>query len=625
MKNKIKITGLLLTTSLLLSSCGGDDEKSNPNITQTSELKILHINDHHSHLDGEEFSFNFDLGHGEEQLVVSRGGFSRVATFMNLKAENQQNVVKIHAGDAITGDLYYNLSNGKADAEMMNTVCFNTFTLGNHEFDAKDQGLKDFIGFLDEGHCKERTEILSANVEFGVSSPLYQTDRIQKSIVLERDGEKYGVVGLTIASKTKNSSQPNQDTLFQDEITVAQNEINQLKKQGIKKIILQTHVGYELDQKLAQELTDVDVIIGGDSHTLFGPHILEKYGMSPVAAYPLQLKNKNGETVCVAQAWQYSYVVGELNVKFDADGAVKSCVGTPHVLIGDDFKRKQNNERVSDQERKYIEHQFEKEQAPFSIVKEDQSILSVLEPYKQSKKLFAAKVVGQAVDNLCSRRVPGTQFDRSRSSLGDVCNLNAHVDAHGGDIQQMVAEAFLKQGKEYFNADISFQNAGGVRVDLAKGNITVADIYQVLPFKNTLVQLNMTGQEIKDTLEDAISGVIEQKNTGSYPYTAGLTWQVDMTQPIGKRITNIQVRNGADQLIPLDLNQSYKIVTINFLADGADYYHTLKKITGERRIEVGLDYAEAFLNYLNSIDGDQEMKTIRKLSTSYYSTQKYIE
>ncbi len=84
-------------------------------------------------------------------------------------------------------------------------------------------------------------------------------------------GENMECVELTIASKTKNSSQPNQDTLFHDEITVAQNEINQLKKQGIKKIILQTHVGYELDQKLAQELTDVDVIIGGDSHTLFGP------------------------------------------------------------------------------------------------------------------------------------------------------------------------------------------------------------------------------------------------------------------------------------------------------------------------------------------------------------------
>ncbi len=115
--------------------------------------------------------------------------------------------------------------------------------------------------------------------------------------------------------------------------------------------------------------------------------------MSPVAAYPLQLKNKNGESVCVAQAWQYSYVVGELNVKFNADGAVKSCVGTPHVLIGDDFKRKQNNERVSDQEKKYIEHQFfsKKNELLFSIIKEDQNILNVLEPYKQSKKLFAAR------------------------------------------------------------------------------------------------------------------------------------------------------------------------------------------------------------------------------------------
>lgn len=102
----------------------------------------------------------------------------------------------------------------------------------------------------------------------------------------------------------------------------------------------------------------------------------------------------------------------------------------------------------------------------------------------------------------------------------------------------MVAEAFLQQGKKYFNADISIQNGGGVRVDVPQGDITVEKIYTVLPFKNTLVQLQATGQEIKSTLEDAIDAVA-LNNTGSYPYTGGLKWDVDLTQAKGQRVSNL--------------------------------------------------------------------------------------
>jgi len=80
-------------------------------------------------------------------------------------------VIKIHSGDASTGDLYYTLNEGQADAEMMNTVCFDTFNLGNHEFDNADAGVKKLMGFLHAGTCK--TPILSANVRFGPSSPMY--------------------------------------------------------------------------------------------------------------------------------------------------------------------------------------------------------------------------------------------------------------------------------------------------------------------------------------------------------------------------------------------------------------------------------------------------------------------
>lgn len=627
MNNK-NVIFVITALAALLSACGSDDKGvvTQPPVAQDLELNILHINDHHSHLDEESLNFKMDLGAGSEDFSVSRGGFARVAGLMNRLALEKKNTFKIHSGDAVTGDLFYNLSDGKADADAMNSICFDSFTLGNHEFDDKDIGLKKFVDFLDQGNCKAKTQILSANVTFGQSSALYQTNRIQKSHIFERDGQKFAVIGLTIAQKTKNSSQPNADTLFGDEIEVAQKEINLLKAQGINKIILQTHVGYALDKKLAESLTDVDVIIGGDSHTLLGPQSLSKYGLTQEAEYPTQLRNKDGDLVCIAQAWQYSYVVGELNVKFNNAGKVASCGGTPHVLIGDNFVRTTKDAKlVNNTEKQFILNTFKQDQVPFTVVEPDAKTLEILKPYQEQKKKFAQEIIGQATENLCLRRVPGTQRDVSRSTLGDICNKNEHVNAHGGDIQQIIAEAFLEQGKAFFGADISFQNGGGVREDVMLGNVSVEKIYKVLPFKNELVQLNMTGAEIKATLEDAMVGVVEQNNTGSYPYTGGLRWNVDLNKDKGQRLSKVEVRNSNGQYVALDLNKTYKVVTIDFLAGGGDYYTTMKSITGKRREDVGLVYAEAFLKYVQSLAGEKGKKQMNKLSTADYSTQLFID
>lgn len=619
----------LLSIGLFVSGCGENDSVAAVQPTPQSkalELNILHINDHHSHLDEENIKFKADVGAGLEEFTVKSGGFARVAALINQLTLEKKNVLKIHAGDAVTGDLYYNLTDGKADAEAMNTVCFDTFTPGNHEFDSKDAGLKTFIDFLDQGSCPEKTKILTANIEFGSSSPLYQSKRIQKSQVFEKEGVKFAIIGLTVAKKTKNSSQPNADTVLTDEIETAQKEIDRYKAQGINNIILQTHVGYDLDQQLAKSLTGVDVIIGGDSHTLLGPESLKKYAMTPEGAYPTQLRNKQGQLVCIAQAWQYSYIVGDLNVKFDRNGNVESCSGTPHVLIGHDFNRSGKDAKaVTDPEKQIIFNQFNTDQVPFKMVTPLQKTLDILKSYQEQKKSFAQTIIGQATDNLCSRRVPGIQRDVNRSTLGDACNKNTHVDQHGGDIQQIVAEAFLQQGKTFFAADISFQNGGGVREDVALGDVNVGKIYNVLPFKNTLLRLDMKGTEIKATLEDAIDGVIAQNNTGSYPYTGGLRWKVDFTKDKGQRVTDIELRNTLGLYSTLDLNKRYKVITIDFLANGGDYYTTLKSIQGERGINVGLDYAEAFLLYIQSLDGPLGEKKTGKLGSVHYSTQLFID
>ncbi|MDR2548653.1 MAG: 5'-nucleotidase C-terminal domain-containing protein [Desulfobulbus sp.] len=617
---------LALILSLALAGCGTAPRPSVVDAaggSQSFELTVLHINDHHSHLDPEQATLLLDTGHGKREPVnVERGGFARVAGAIKALEKEPAQVLKIHSGDASTGDLYFTLAEGKADADLMETVCFDTFTLGNHEFDNADAGIKKMIGFLRAGKCA--TPILSANVRFGPSSPMRNAgpgEAVVPSVVLERGGQKIGIVGLTVAGKTKNSSRPDPDTVLLDEATVAQAEIDRLRNQGINKIILATHIGYQADQALVKKLSGVDVVIGGDSHSLLGPEQLKRYGLTPEGPYPTRSSDRDGKPVCIAQAWQYGYVVGEMRVRFDANGEVSDCAGTPWLLVGDQFSRggQPLNPEEDAAARKDIAAS-----GVLRITPPDPQAEALLAPYAQQKEAMGATRIATATDNLCLRRVPGSKRDPSRSSLGDACNANERVNAHGGDMQQLVAEAFLQQGRTFFNADLSLLNGGGVRIDLRKGPVTVKDVYTVLPFKNTLVQLNATGAEIKAALEDAVEGVAGPAgNTGCYPYAGGLRWQVDLTKPMGARFSHLEIRAADGSYRPLDPKATYKVITISFLADGNDSFTTLKSIVGERRVEVGLDYAEAFLRYIEKLPGGQ--KELRPLPVKEYSTQRFID
>lgn len=615
----------LLASVFALAACGGDEQASqaqpqNPQPTAEGKplsLTILHVNDHHSHLDAESVKLNLMTAAGKREAIdVEYGGFARVTSAIKSLAAATPNVLKMHAGDAVTGDLYFNLNDGKADADMMNTVCFDSFTLGNHEFDNTDAGLKKFIDFLHAGNCK--TPVLSANVKFATNSALAGSP-VKASTVVERDGQKIGIIGLTIADKTKNSSRPDAGTTFQNEATAAQAEITRLRSQGINKIIVASHVGYTGELALARQLSGVDVIVGADSHTLLGPaDRMSALGLTPEGEYPTRVADKDGKLVCVVQAWQYSYVVGELKVDFDKNGDVTGCQGKPHVLIGDTFKR--GTAAVSDADLAAIRQDI----AASGVLRQtapDAAAAATLAGYKSAKDALGKKVVATAPANLCLRRVPGTKRDATRSVLGDVCNKDANVIAHGGDVQQLVAQAFLERGKAFFNADISIQNGGGVRVDLPAGDVTVGGIYSVLPFKNTLVQLKMTGAEVKASLEDAVSAVVAN-NTGSYPYTGGLRWAIDLNQPAGSRLSQLEVKS-ASGYVPLDPAKTYAVITNNFLADGQDGYTTMKSVVGARRSDVGLDYAEAFLTYVEGLPGAS--KELKKLPVADYSTQLFTD
>jgi len=382
----------------LLVGCGGDDAVILPApVVPPMTVTIAHINDHHANLSPLSSSMTFN----GKSTTVELGGFARVKSAFDQVA-SKPNLLKLHAGDAFSGTLYFTLFKGQADAAMMNTVCFDAMAVGNHEFDEGDQRLKEFITALQASSCK--TPVLSANVIPQIGTPLAPTksdDFIKPYTIKDFGGQKVGIVGLTIKDKTQGSSSPLPTTKFEDEAVAAQKAIDALKAQGVQRIVLLTHFTYSGDKNLAAKLTDVDVIVGGDSHTLLGD--FKAYGIEASGAYPTMAKNKDGDNVCIVQAWEYTKAMGELTVNFNAKQSVDSCSGKEHLLLGETFKRKGADGKVytlSGAELDEVKAVIAKDAQLWSL-KPNASAETVLKTYSDKVDALKKEVVGTAAELLC--------------------------------------------------------------------------------------------------------------------------------------------------------------------------------------------------------------------------------
>ena len=573
------------------------------------DLTILHINDHHSHLkpDG-RMGIKLD---GKSTRVKS-GGMPQVVAKMKALDREHGNVLKLHAGDAVSGSLFFTLFKGEADAALMNEICFDAFALGNHEFNEGDTGLAKFLDDLNSGSCQ--TPVLAANIkpEVGVSAltPKSATDYIQPYTVVQIDGMKIGIVGIDIVRKTKLSSSPDETTVFLDEAETAQKMVDELTASGVDHIILLTHYGYDNDLNLAASITGVDVIIGGDSHTLLGD--FDTLGLNAAGPYPTTVKGVGGKTVCVATAWQYSQIVGELDISFNDQGEVTSCQGTPHMMLADSFKRKNaDGDRVEIEgaERDAVYAQI-KADPKLSIIEGDAKAAALLDTFDAKVEEMRSIKVGTVNENLCLARIPGDE--RSK-----ICAPQDTAE-RGSDISMLVAHAFREMAKA---SDIAIQNGGGVRTDIPQGELTMGAAYKLLPFANTLVEMDMTGGEIKTVLEEALDYALQPDgSTGAYPYAAGLRWVVDATKPAGQRLSKMEYKGRDDAAwVPLDMNKTYRLVTNNYIAAGRDGYLTFKTVKNDGRYtDTYLDYAQSFVDYV------EERGSVGKLPASEYSTQRFI-
>ncbi|MDD2513684.1 MAG: metallophosphoesterase [Proteiniphilum sp.] len=213
------------------------------------QIVILHTNDTHSRI--EPLPEN-------DRTAPGKGGVERRITYIEQMRDRYRNVLLFDAGDFLQGTPYFNLFKGKAEVETMNLMGYDAATLGNHEF---DYGL----GVLEEVVRTARFPIVSSNYDFS-ETPL--AGKIKPYLILKKDGVKIGVIGVNVQPKGLISSANYDGMTFLDPVTTANELAVRLRTQyKCDLIIALSHLGYLPDTRLAEASRNIDIIIGGHSHT----------------------------------------------------------------------------------------------------------------------------------------------------------------------------------------------------------------------------------------------------------------------------------------------------------------------------------------------------------------------
>ncbi|PSL22105.1 bifunctional metallophosphatase/5'-nucleotidase [Shimia abyssi] len=394
-------------------------------------LTILHTNDFHARF---EPISKYDSGCNEESNAEGKcfGGSARLVTAIEAARQRTDNSILVDGGDQFQGTLFYTYYKGKLAAEMMNKLGYDGMTVGNHEFDDGPEVLR---GFMDSVNFP----VLMSNAD--VSKEALLADTLMKSTVIEKGGEKIGLIGLT-PQDTDELASPGPNVTFSDPVAAVQGEVDKLTEMGVNKIIVLSHSGYGVDQRVAAETTGVDVIVGGHSNTL-----LSNTSDRAQGPYPTMV----GDTAIV-QAYAYGKFLGELNVTFNDAGELTAAVGEPIIMDASVAEDEATKARIAEAA------------APLEEIRN--------------------RVVAETAEPI----------DGERGSC------RAAECAMGN----LIADAMLDRVKDQ-GVEIAIQNGGGIRASIDGGEVTMGEVLTVLPFQNTLSTFQVSGETIVAALENGVS------------------------------------------------------------------------------------------------------------------------
>lgn len=484
-------------------------------------LTVLHTNDFHARF---EPISKYDSGCSADSNAEGKcfGGSARLVTAVEAARARAENSILVDGGDQFQGTLFYTYYKGKLAAEMMNKLGYDGMTVGNHEFDDGPEVLR---GFMDAVNFP----ILMSNAD--VSGEPLLAGKLAKSTVIERGGEKIGMIGLT-PQDTDELASPGPNVIFTDPSEAVQGEVDKLSAEGVNKIIVLSHSGFVVDQQVAANTTGVDVIVGGHSNTY-----LSNTSDRAEGAYPTMV----GGTAIVS-AYAYGKFLGELNVTFNDAGEIVSATGEPIIMDAGVAEDEGTKARITEAA------------GPLDEIRN--------------------KVVASSAEAINGER-------------GD-CRVK---ECQMGNL---VADAMLARVADQ-GIEIAIANSGGLRASIDSGDVTMGEVLTVLPFQNTLSTFQIKGSTLVAALENGVSQIEEVKGrfpqVAGMTFTVDVSAEVgsrisdvmvggapvDLDKVYGA-VSNNYVRNGGDgykmfrdAMNAYDFGPDLADVTAEYLAENAPY------------------------------------------------------
>lgn len=476
------------------------------------------------------------------------GAIAGYAYIAQLKADYEAKgaeVILVDAGDYSQGEVYVSDTKGLDAVEMMNATGYNVVSLGNHEFDYGFAQLKDNMS-------KAKFKVLCADVFNADGTPIFDANYTYTT----KSGVKIGFFGMeTPETQTKANPALIKGLTFatDDAFTkAAADQVKALKDDDI--VICVSHLGVDAESKpyrstdLYAAVKGIDFIIDAHSHTVM-------------------MKGENGEPI-------------------QSTGTKFANIG---VIVIDDASKKIESNSLYE-------------------IKEDTA--------KDATVAAAAQKIIDRID-----KEYGAVFAKSKVELNGAKAPNGNRDSetNNGDL---ITDAMLwkvMQNKEGLTVDadhvVAITNGGGIRDYIKVGDVTKKDIKTVLPFGNTVAVIYVTGAELLEALEASTYSL----PVGGFPQVCGISYTISTavaydanaeTYPSStyygpKTINRVSINsiNGKE----FKVDDTYAVVTNNFVADGGDTYYAFAAATSKFDTGMTLDVAvmEYITKELKGVIGEQ--------------------
>ncbi|ORO38765.1 bifunctional metallophosphatase/5'-nucleotidase [Streptococcus oralis subsp. tigurinus] len=496
----------------------------------------------------------------EEKGVI---GDAKLATVIEQeRAKSNQNTLVVDAGDAFQGLPISNSTKGEARAEILNKMQYDAMAVGNHEFDFGLDEVKKYKEIL-------KFPLLSSNTYVNGARLFEASTIVDKDKTVE--GDEFVVIGVTTPeTATKTHPKNIKGVTFTDPISEVNKVIEEVQAKAraegkdYKHYVVLAHLGVDTTTPVEWRGSTLAEALSKNPR-LKGKRVTVIDGHSHTVA-----STTYGDNVTYNQTGSYLHNVGKVIYKS------RQLLGNPTLIAAADAKKLTANPKVE------------------KLVKD-------------IKQKYDAENAVEIVSN----------------SPVELNGDRENVRVRETNLGNVVADSLYQYGQTGFShpTDIAVTNGGGLRETIAKGKpITKGNVIAVLPFGNTISQIQVTGQQVLDMFEKSLGSILQVDKdgkkvldengqpllepSGGFLQVSGVKVYYDTNLPSGKRVLAIQVKNRTTGRYDLlDLAKTYYLATNDFLAAGGDGYTML----GGAR-EEGPSMDAAFEEYLKTADLTQYEK-----------------